>query len=245
METVAALERLLKSDLPLATLAPHFEEEIGSGVNRSTLLKLAALLHDIAKPKTKSIGEDGRTHFLGHAKEGAIIVGGILERLRFSGREIKMVQKMVEYHLRPGQMSNEGLPSHRAIYRYFRDTADVAIDILILGLADHLATRGPNLDPLSWEKHVELVEYILSEHTKEESIVNPPKLINGHDIIEHFGLNPGPQIGKLLEVVREAQGAGEITTREEALALVRRQLGDVAPCPKITIENEPEKNQTN
>jgi poly(A) polymerase len=248
METVAALERLLKFDPLLATLAPHFEEEIGSGVNRSTLLKLAALLHDIAKPKMKSIEESGKIRFLGHPKEGAIMTRSILERLRFSGREIKMVQKMVEYHLRPGQMANEGLPTHRAIYRYFRDTGDVAIDILILGLADHLATRGPNLDPLSWEKHVELAEYILSEHAKEGSIVKPPKLINGHDIIDQFGLKPGPQIGKLLETVKEAQGAGEIATREEALVLVQRQLErrrQISPCPKIIIENEPEKNQAN
>jgi poly(A) polymerase len=142
--------------------------------------------------------------------------------LRFSGREIKIVQKMIEYHLRPGQMANEGLPTRRAIYRYFRDAGEVAIDTLLLGLADHLATRGPNLELGNWEEHANLVGYILSQ--KEESIVAPPKLIDGHDLIEHFDLKPSPQIGRLLEVVKEAQGAGEITTTEEALAFVQKQL---------------------
>jgi len=240
METVVALERLLDFEKStdeilnsapyLKTLAPHFEEEIG-GMKRSSLAKLAALLHDIAKPKTKSIGEDGRTHFFGHAKEGAIIAGDILTRLRFSGREIKIVQKMIEYHLRPGQMSNEGLPTRRAIYRYFRDAGEVAIDTLLLGLADHLATRGPNLDLDAWEEHTKLVGYILSR--KEESIIAPPKLIDGHDLINLFGMKPGRQIGELLELVREAQGAREINTREEALAWV-----------EMIIENE-SKTQAN
>jgi poly(A) polymerase len=231
LETVAALERLLNFEkstdeildfVPyLKILAPHFEEEIGL-FKRSSLTKLAALLHDIAKPKTKCIDKDGRTHFFGHAKEGAIIAGDILARLRFSGREIKIVQKMIEYHLRPGQMANEGLPTRRAIYRYFRDAGEVAIDTLLLGLADHLATRGPNLELGNWEEHANLVGYILSQ--KEESIVAPPKLIDGHDLIEHFDLKPSPQIGRLLEVVKEAQGAGEITTTEEALAFVQKQL---------------------
>lgn len=243
LETVASTERLLRIDsgdrdevLSLVPWSPaissYFEEEIG-GLSRKTLLKLAALLHDIAKPKTRTVGETCRVRFLGHTKEGAAMAGHILERLRFSNRQIKMVQKMIDYHLRPGQMSNEGLPTRRAIYRYFRDTADVSIDILFLGLADHLATRGPNLDLALWKEHTQLVDYILAERQKEQSVVAPPKLIDGHDLIDIFGIKPGPQIGELLEAVREAQAAGEITTREEALAFVHQRLdSEVKNAPK-------------
>ena len=52
----------------------------------------------------------------------------------------------------------------------------------------------------------------------------PPKLIDGHALINIFGLSPGPKIGELLELVREAQASGELITREETLAFVRRQL---------------------
>jgi len=237
VETVASVERLIRTGdseyeddiLSLAPRSPailqHFEEEVSSGVTRSTLLKLAALLHDIAKPKTKSIEPNGRARFLGHTKEGAIMAGDILQRLRFSTRETKMVQKLIESHLRLWQMGGEGKPTSRAIYRFFRDTGDVSIDIIFLTLADFLATRGPNLDLEEWRQHCHLMDYILSQQEREKEKVTPEKLIDGHDLINVFGLKPSPKIGDLLEAVREAQGVGEISTREEALVFVQRQLG--------------------
>ena len=205
-------------------LERHFEEEVSSGHSRKTLLKLAALLHDVAKPQTRSTDERGRVRFLGHAREGVGIAGGVMERLRFSAREREMVQEMVMHHLRPGQLSGEGLPTRRAIYRYFRDTGEVAIDTIFLNLADHLATRGAELDFEEWREHAQKLAYVLEQRFREESIVAPPKLIDGHDIIDIFGLTPGPKVGQLLEAVREAQAAGDITTREEALVFVQKRL---------------------
>ncbi len=207
-----------------AVLAHHFELEVSSGSIRRALLKLAALLHDIAKPQTKTIDESGRIRFLGHAKEGAAIAVNILERIRFSGKEVRLVEIMVRHHLRPGQMSHNELPSRRAIYRYFRDTGEAGIDILFLSLADHLATRGPQLNLAQWQEHAQMVEYVISQRFQEGALVAPPKLIDGHDLIKSFGMSPGPKIGQLLEAVREAQAAGELTTRQEALAYIREQL---------------------
>jgi poly(A) polymerase len=237
LETVAAVDFLLRygnytyatqETLKLVpwsvTLADHFNEEISTGSRHRTLLKLAALLHDIAKPQTKTINSDGRTRFLGHTHEGATIANSILERLRFSRREIDYIATLIKYHLRPGQMSNIGLPTKRAIYRYFRDTEDIGIDILFLSLADHLASRGPCLDMEYWQKHVQLVDYVIKQQGKEHVLTRPSKLIDGHDLIDLFNVNPGPQIGKLLEMVREAQAATEIKTREQALSFVRQQL---------------------
>jgi poly(A) polymerase len=202
-------------------LAQHFSREVSHGSTRRSLLKLAALLHDVAKPQTKAIAQDGRMRFLGHGKLGAEVAVGILERLRFSSKEIKLVEVMVREHLRPGQMSQQGLPTHRAIYRYFRDTEGAGIDILFLSLADHLASRGPNLELEGYKEHARMVEYVLTQHLEQERVTTPPKLVSGHDLINTFGLSPGPKIGKLLEAVREAQASGEITTREEALAYIR------------------------
>jgi len=237
IETVAAVEFLLRIEgsayhgegtLALAPWIPkleeHFEEEVSSGHKRKTLLKLAALLHDVAKPEAKAIDEEGKMRFLGHAKEGAATVSGIMERLRFSAREKEMMGKMVAHHLRPGQMVGEGLPSRRAIYRYFRDTGNAGIDTIFLNLADHLAARGPKLDPEEWRGHAQEMAYVLEERFREQSIVIPLKLIDGHDLIDILGLSPGPTIGGLLEAVREAQAAGEVVTREEALSYVRKRL---------------------
>jgi len=205
-------------------LAEHFSREVSSASTRRSLLKLAALLHDVAKPQTKAIAEDGRMHFLGHAKLGAAMTVDILERLRFSSKEVKLAEVMVREHLRPGQMSQGGLPTRRAIYRYFRDTEEAGIDILFLSLADHLATRGPKLNLARWQEHTQMVEYVLTQHFEQEKLVVPPKLVDGHDIINIFGLSPGPKIGQLLEAVREAQASGEVTTKEEALAFIREHL---------------------
>jgi poly(A) polymerase len=153
------------------------------------------------------------------------MAGDILRRLRFGTRETRMVQKMIEAHLRLWQMGGQdGLPTRRAIYRYFRDTGDVSIDIMFLSLADFLATQGPIPDVEQWEQHCRLMDYILTRREEEATIVSPPKLIDGHDVMRVFGLKPGSRIGQILDAVREAQGAGEIDTREGALRFVRSYL---------------------
>ncbi len=234
IETVDALEGLLGrrgrqdilSHVPqLLYAGSQPEEEISHGLTRAAVTKLAALLHDIAKPQTKTMEPDGRARFFGHTKEGAVMAAEVLHRLRFGTRETRMAHKMIEAHLRLWQMGGEdGLPTRRAIYRYFRDTGDVSIDIIFLSLADFLATQGPVPDVEQWKQHCRLVDYILTRREEEAAIVSPPKLIDGHDLISIFGLKPGPGIGAILDAVRESQGAGEIETREAALDFVRSYL---------------------
>lgn len=229
-ETVGAVEQVLpgeQGETPLSLPPPlvdYFAEEVSGGHSRAVLLKLAALLHDIAKPQTKTIEESGRMRFLGHGKLGAEVVGQVMERLRFSSRETRMVQLMIQHHLRPGQLAADELPSRRAIYRYFRDTAEAGIDILFLSLADHLATRGPSLDTDDWLLHARRMQYLIDRWHEEKTIVAPPKLVDGHLLMERFDLSPGPLIGELLEAVREAQAAGEIETKEQALEFVTQRL---------------------
>lgn len=244
LQTVAAVEFLLREGtwkyagedlLALvpwsAELSRHFDQEISHGSTRRSLLKLAALLHDIAKPQTRTIDDDGRAHFLGHQQEGAAIAAAILERLRFSNREIKLVELLVTYHMRPTQMSQEGIPTRRAIYRYFRDTGEAGIDLLFLCLADHLATRGPSLDLRQWQEHAQVTAYVLARHFEEESLVTPPKLVDGHDIMKIFGLSPGPEVGELLEALREAQAAGEVSTRQQALDYIKHLMNNQNQSP--------------
>jgi poly(A) polymerase len=245
IQTVAAAEFLLRESaweyagediLALVPWSPelsrHFDRSVSSGSTRRALLKLAALLHDIAKPQTRTIDEDGRARFLGHQQEGAAVAAAIMERLRFSNNEIKLVELLVKYHLRPTQMSNEGMPTRRAIYRYFRDTGEAGIDLLFLCLADHLATRGSSLDLRQWQEHAQMTGYVLEKRFEEESISAPPGLINGNDVMKKFGISPGPRLGELLEALREAQAAGEVTTREQALDYIGRLLNNQTQIPR-------------
>jgi poly(A) polymerase len=206
-------------------MAERFAEEVSDGHTRLALLKLAGLLHDIAKPATRSVESTGRIRFLGHHTLGAEVSAGILRRLRFSGRGVELVRLLVLNHLRPTQMAQSGeLPTGKAIYRYFRDAGDAAIDTLYLNMADFLAARGPMLREDEWAEHCRVIGYILREGLERRSPETLPTLIDGHDIIERFALSPGPEIGKLLRLAREAQANGEVTTKEEALELVRANL---------------------
>ena len=241
LQTVAAIEFLIResdweySNDDMLTTTPwsdvverHLSQEVSSGSNHKVLLKLAGLFHDIAKPMTKFIDDTGRARFLGHTKQGAAMTATILERLRFSNREIRLVESLVYHHLRPVQMANEEFPTQRAIYRYFRDTGKVGIDILFLALADYLASRGPLASMEEWKRHCQLINYILAERDKQQAKILPVKLIDGHDIMNNFDLAPGPLIGKLLAIVNEAHASGELSTKEEALVLVRRELSAVS-----------------
>jgi poly(A) polymerase len=241
LQTVAAVEFLLREsdweygNEDMLTTTPwshaidrHLSQEVSSGSDHKVLLKLGGLFHDIAKPMTKSIDDTGRARFLGHPKQGAAMTADVLERLRFSKREIGLVESLVHHHLRPVQMANDELPTQRAIYRYFRDTGDAGIDILLLALADYLASRGPLASMDEWRKHCRLVNYILAEHDRQQARILPVKLIDGDDIMDTFDLAPGPLIGKLLAMVDEAYAGNELSTREEALALVRSGLSNLS-----------------
>jgi poly(A) polymerase len=247
LETVEALDFLLREHPPedarwatfwrelwgplgwLPGGRDHFREEVSEGHRRLALLKLGALLHDVAKPETKTVDNKGRVRFLGHAAAGARMARDIMERLRFSTRETHLVSLLAEEHMRPGQLSGEGgPPSRRALFRFFRDTGDAAFDVLLLSLVDHLAARGPRMRVASWRNHVAYVNHVMARRHLEESLVGPPRLITGHDVMDALGVEPGPEVGRLLMAVEEAQGAGEIHTREDALALVRRLATDPA-----------------
>jgi hypothetical protein len=71
---------------------------------------------------------------------------------------------------------------------------------------------------------VQIVEGILVEHRCQQQAPASSRYIDGHDIMNLFGITPGPGLGRLLERVKEAQAAGEVTSREEAIELVRRSI---------------------
>jgi poly(A) polymerase len=213
------------------------------------LIKLAGLLHDISKPETKSVEADGRVRFLGHSEQGAIKAHAICTRLRFSGRETAFVAKLVEEHLRPAQLSsNHDLPSARALHRFFRDLGEAAPGCLFLSLADASAAAGPRLQPERWRGHVAYAAYVLENGLAQAKTVTArPRLVTGADLIEALGLEPGPRVGGLLALIDEAVATGEVSTREEALALAREETSPpAAASPSPTSERgiDPQASST-
>ena len=212
-----AIELIPKIDC----ICGYFNNVIGDGYTRLAICKLACLLHDIAKPTTKTIEDNGRIRFLGHNSKGAEIAELILKRLRFSGSTISLLCEQVKQHLRPSQMSPDNeLPSGKAIFRYFRDAGDAAIDTLYLNLADYMAARGPLLERDEWESHCRTINHILKESFAEKGPANIPRLVTGHDIMDRLSIPPGPKIGQILMAVTEAQSEGKIANREQALKFI-------------------------
>ncbi|MCH7705966.1 MAG: polynucleotide adenylyltransferase, partial [Chloroflexi bacterium] len=148
----------------------------------------------------------------------------ILRRLRLSGRASNLIETVIEHHLRPGQMSHgTELATPRAVYRYLRSAGDAAVDTLYLNLADYLAARGPRLERDEWSDYAAMVGHILHTSSVQEE-APPPRLVDGHDLMRALGLDPGPELGRVLELIAEARAAGEISTKDEALALARDAL---------------------
>jgi hypothetical protein len=109
------------------------------------------------------------------------------------------------------------------MYRFFRATKDYGVDILLLSMADHLATHGADTDFHRWVERLGLISQMFDAYFgQHEEVVAPPPLVSGTDIMQELGLPPGKQIGVILEVIREAQASGEVMTREEALTMARR-----------------------
>jgi hypothetical protein len=108
------------------------------------------------------------------------------------------------------------------LYRFYRKMGDATPAVLLLSLADGAASAGPRLTPEGWLAQVRYMNSLLVRSQEEEGIVSPPRLLTGHDIMRELGAE-GPLIGRLLEALREAQAAGEVTDTEGALSFVREQ----------------------
>ena len=99
------------------------------------------------------------------------------------------------------------------------------VDLCLLALADYLGTYGTTLDLKDWIAYIQVPQTLLTQYFEHrEVVVDPPALITGQDLLNQFHLQPGPQIGEILEHIREAQAVGEIKTTEEALQWIKRLL---------------------
>ena len=179
------------------------------------VLRIATLLHDIGKPGTRSVGEDGRTHFYGHSELGAELAVARLRRLRAPRRLIDQVAGLVTAHLRPGMIASPGrAPTERALYRFHRDLGSDVAPLCLLFLADALATVGPGALAPRWPAYAGHVSRIIAWQPRRSS--PPARLLSGTAVMDATGLGPGPEVGRILAALDEAAALGEIATPEAA-----------------------------
>jgi poly(A) polymerase len=172
-------------------------------------LVLSVLFHDIGKPPTSSVDENGRIRFNGHDRIGAEMTETVMQRLRFSRAEIDATVEAVRQH-----MVFKDVPNMRVakLKRFMaRPTFD---DELELHRVDCESSHGmlDNYDFLKRKR----------EEFANEPII-PPPLVRGDDLLA-LGLKPGPKFGELLEAIETRQLEGTLRNRGEALEWLKKEL---------------------
>jgi tRNA nucleotidyltransferase/poly(A) polymerase len=209
----------------------HFHRTITPDRSLRGLLFLAALYHDAGKPQAYQQDANGKIRFLRHEQISAELALRRGQALPLSNDEVDWLVRVVRHHMRPHHIAQTGKePTRRTIYRFFRDCGPSGVDICLLALADCLATYETTLPQDLWANYLDVIRLLLHAYwEKNEQMVSPPGLINGHDLIDELSVPPGPQIGRLLELIREAQATGRVKDREQALRLARSLASQSSP----------------
>ena len=198
-------------------------EPLADGLTRGQALRWAALLHDIAKPQTRVVSDEGRVGFPGHDREGARMAREILGRLRASDRLAGYVAAMTEAHLLLGFLVHQQPIDSGMRFDYLSACDPVEVDVTLLSVADRMATRGRKADE-AIAAHMEVATPMLLAALDWRRDGRPSSPIPGDELAGELGIEPGPQLGELLRGVERAVYTGEVQGREDAVAWARAVL---------------------
>jgi poly(A) polymerase len=204
-----------------ARLDELLAEPLGDELTRAQALRFGALLHDIGKPATRDVLASGRVTFMGHDRLGEQMVAELSRRLRTSERFARFVGGLTRHHLVLGFLVHERPLDAVKAYRYLHRTAPVEVEVTVLSCADRLATRGRRADEAT-KAHLELAREVMSAALDWREQGPPRVPVRGDELARELGIEPGPELGRLLAELEEAAYAGEASTREQAIALARR-----------------------
>ena len=219
--TMEVFERLVELERDATDeLREVLDEPLGDELTRGQALRFAALLHDIGKPATHDVRDDGRVTFMGHDRLGQEMVRSVCRRLRTSERLCRFLEGVTRHHLLLGFLVHERPLDRRAVYRYLERTSPVEVEVTLFSVADRLATRGKNADR-AIDAHLELADELMRSALEWRRSGPPQVPVRGDELAAELGIEPGPELGRLLDQLAEAAYAGEATDRDQAIDLAR------------------------
>jgi poly(A) polymerase len=187
-------------------------------VPASKLLRYAALLHDIAKPETLTADAAG-VHFYRHERVGADQIRPILSRLRQPSDLIDGVSKLVREHMRIPYYRSEWTDG--AVRKVMYDLGDLLESTLALAEADVRASDPVDLP--EFESRMRELRGRIGQLGEASEIARTKPLLNGDEVMQLLGLEPGPKVGEVLDALLEEQIEGRIIARDQAVAYVRQR----------------------
>jgi poly(A) polymerase len=221
LEVESDLDRYAGERAP--EVAELLAEPLADELTRGGALRFGAVVHDMGKPVTRGIHGDYIT-FIGHDREGVRIVGDLCGRLKASRRLTRHLQGLTLHHLRLGFLARERPLPRRREYEYLRETDPVGVDVTLLSVADRLAARGqgPIAGPEMVQAHLELAREMLAAALDWRRDGPPRSPIPGDELASELGIEPGPELGRIIGEVEAAVYTGEVSDRDDAVAFARQ-----------------------
>jgi len=198
----------------LTVLRQAIELEPRYGLEGDLTVRLAALLHDIGKPKTRELLPDGRVAFHLHEVVGAKLTRRRLTALRFPNDVIHDVSRLVELHLR-FHGYGEGEWTDSAVRRYVRDAGPLLTRLHVLTRADCTTRNQAKAQRLS--RAYDALEQRIAELGEQEELSKLRPELDGNDIMQILGLDPGPLVGKAYDFLLELRITRGPIGREQAI----------------------------
>lgn len=177
-------------------------------------VRWAALLHDAAKPMTRTIDEQGGVHFFGHEIKGAELARKLLRRLRQEKTLTEKVARLVELHLRPAAYDETWTDS--AVRRLMVEAGDLLEDLLDLVAADVTSARPARRREA--RARIERLRAHIRRLEEEAALAEIKSPLDGHELMALFGLPPGRWIALLKEHLRELVIEGQLAPGDKETA---------------------------